>query len=146
MGGDGGARLVEGGQEDGKPLARRAQHVGARHTRVVETQGNGRSRPVAHLVFFWSGGETIGPLLQHQRRDRAFGIVDLTPLAEEQDPVGHIPIGDEDLRAVDDDVLTVLSEAGFHARGIGARIRFGDGERADAALCNGGQKTLFLLF
>ena len=41
----------------------------------------------------------------------ALRVVDLAPLAEQQEQVGHVAVGDEGLAAVDDDVVAARPEA-----------------------------------
>ena len=73
----------------------------------------------------------------------AFGIVDLGPFAEQQDEVGDVAVGDEDLAAVDDDIVAVGREARRHAGRVGAGVGLGDGERAEAALGDARQQPRF---
>ena len=84
-------------------------------------------------------------LLEHQRGDRTFGVVDLAPLPEQQDAVRHVAAGDEDLAAIDHDLIAVRAEARAHAGRVRARIRLGDRQRAEPAFRDRGQQPLPLL-
>ena len=122
-----------------------AQQIAARHAGLVEIERRRGRRAQPHLVFRAPRRETRRILLHDQRRDRAARIVDLAPLAEHQQQVGGVAAGDEGLAAVDDDVVAVRREARRHARGVGARIRLGDGERAQPARGDARQQPLLLL-
>jgi hypothetical protein len=57
----------------------------------------------------------------------------LRPVGVREDDarVGHRGVGDPDLVAVDNIVLTVAPGGGFHRRHVRACIGFGDGEQTD---------------
>ena len=84
-------------------------------------------------------------LLQDQHRDAFLGAGNAFPLAEQQVKVGHVAVGDEGLAAVDDDLVALLAEGRAHAGGVGSRTRFGDRQRAEAALGDARQQPLLLL-
>ena len=77
----------------------------------------------AHLVFGAQHAKARRALLQDQRRDRALRIVDLAPFAEQQDQVGDVAAGDEDLAAVDDDVVALAVESASSCRWRRSRRR-----------------------
>ena len=100
---------------------------------------------MAHFFFQPDDFETGCALFKDQSRDGFFGIINLRPFAEQQNPVGDIAVGDENLGAVDDDVVTVGREAGFHAGGIRSGFRLGNGQSTQTAFGDQRQQTLFLL-
>ena len=72
------------------------------------------------------------PFSRYERRDRLTAVGDLGPFAEHEDQVGDIAVGDEDLAAVDDDVVAVGREARLHAGRVRAGLGLGDRQRARA--------------
>ena len=69
----------------------------------------------------------------------------LAPFAEQQDQVGDVAIGDEDLAAIDDHRVVALGrKAGLHAGGVGAGLGLGDRQRQQRSLGDARQQAPLL--
>jgi hypothetical protein len=86
------------------------------------------------------------PFLHDGDRDRVLAGAERGPLAEKHQEIAHVSAGDEDLRAVDNDVIAVGAESGLHARRIRAGVRLGERERYECAFGDARQPAFFLLF
>ena len=142
---DAGARLVQGGEQDPQAVARLSKQVGARHAGAREIELGGGGAAVTHLVLEPADREARRALLDDQCRDGAFVVGDLAPFAEQQDALGDVTVGNEDLGAVDDDLVASRREPGLHAGGVRAGAGLGDGESAKAALGDPRQQAAPLL-
>ena len=142
--GDAGARLVERGEQDGQARAWRADQVRARHAAVVERQRRCTRGAQPELVFGAQHRQAGRALFHHQRGDRSFRVGDFAPLAEHQQQIGDVAAGDEELAAVDQDVLALRFEPGLHAGRIAAGRSFGNRERYQAARRHARQQALLL--
>jgi hypothetical protein len=124
-----------------------AQQVGRRHHHVVEEQLRGVLRIHAQLVKVAAPAETLHLIGLDDHQRHALRALVLVGLADHDDEVGELAVGDEGLAAVDAVAVALLDGGGAHALQVGARAGLGHGDGADQlARGQARQPALFLLF
>ena len=107
------------------------QQVGGRHHHVVKEQLRGVLRIHAQLVEVATPAEALYPIsLDHHQRHALRALV-LVGLADHDDEVGQLAVGDEGLATVDAVALTFLDGRGAHALQVRARAGLGHGNGAN---------------
>ena len=118
----------------------------ARGTRQsFEAEGDGGGGPHSHLVLAAGDGEAGRVALDHEGGDRAPRVVDLRPLAEDEEELGDVAAADEGLLAGDHDLVAGGGEAGAHRGRVRAGRRLGDDEGPEAAPRDPGEEARLLL-
>ena len=111
-------------------LALRAEHVGGGDADILEEQLGGILRLHADLFEISSALETRPVALDDEQR-HAFGAGVAVGLGREHDEIAELAVGDEDLLAVDDEVVAIANRAGADRLEVAAGMRLRHAERAD---------------
>jgi len=127
--GDAGARTVEGHHRDLEALVLLADEVVGRDLDVVEHDGGGVRRPLAHLVLVLVD-DHAGVARDDEARDPAVAGL-LVGLGVDRVPVRVLAVRDEALGAVDHPLVALAHGGRFHARHVRAGVRLGQAERGE---------------
>ena len=138
------AFVVEAGHQHIDAVADRTQHVLLRHLAVGEHQFAGVGAAHAELVELLRRRETLEAFFDDERGDaaRAGGAVGL---GVDHQRVGHRPVGDPHLRAVEDVAVAFLVGARAHRHDVGAGARLRHRQRADMLAGNQFRQVFALL-
>ena len=135
---------VQGGHGDLEALALLAQQILLGDLHVVEDQLGGGRGADAHLVVVIAEGEALPPLFHDEGGDTTGADV-RGGHREDHIGVGLGRVGDEDLAAVEEPVITLVQSSGLGAAGIGTGIGLGKTEGAQLLALRQGDQVLLLL-
>ena len=144
LGGDADAAAVQGVHGDLEALPFLAEQVLHRDAQVVEGKGGGVAAADPHLVFVLEDRHTRRLQVDDKGADPLV-LQDLVGGGQEDAGPQIAAVGDEDLAAVDDELVAFPLVHGGNATGVAAGVRFGQEEAADRVAGVQGGQPLFLL-
>ena len=128
--GEHGALVVEAGHQHADPLPHLAEHVLLRHFAILEDELAGLRAAHAELVEFLRDRESRERLLDDEGGDPARAGVGIG-LGVDDERIRLRPVGDPELRAVQEEAVAALLGAELHGDDVGACARLRHRERTE---------------
>ncbi len=138
------ASRVEHAHRDLEPISVFAEHCGCRRAIIFVRDFAGRACANAEFGFCLADDETREFGIHEEARRAAMFQLWLRG-GEQDDEIGDGTARDPGLAPVDDVGIAVAHGAHFHVAGVTARLRFGQGERAQFFPGRNGNQEFFLL-